>query len=140
MATVGSYGLNIYEAVINAIAANVVLALRSKRLPGLDTMLKFGLEKALINVLGSFISTYTTPMVAGVNELDIEYLSHAIAAAISSFRKPGMSATYLAMEQLMISLVSHLIATKSSTIALPYINTNLGNVGINTVNPSSSLY
>ncbi len=56
MSSIGSYGLNIYEAVVNAIAANVVLALRSKRLPGLDTMLKFGFEKALINVLGSFIA------------------------------------------------------------------------------------
>ncbi len=78
-------------------------------------------------------------MVDGINELDIEYLSQAIAAAISSFWKPGMSATYLAMEQLLISLVSHLIATKSSSVALPYVN-KLGNVGIDTVNPSTSFY
>ena len=135
-----SYGLNIYEATVNAIAANVVLALRSRRLPGADVMLKFGFEKALINVLGSFISYQVTPMIAGVHELDIEYLSQAIAAAVSSLWRPGMSATYLAMEQMLISLISHLITTKSSNYAVPYINQNLGNIGVDTVNPSTAFY
>src|SRR3954452_186112 len=114
------YGLNFYEAAVNAIAANVVLALRSKRLPGLETMLRFGLEKGLINVGGSILSTYITLMISGVNELDVEYLSQAIAAAISSAWKPGTTASYLAMEQLLISLTSHLIATKSANYAIPY--------------------
>lgn len=62
-----SYGLNGYEALVNAVAGNIVLALRSKKLPGLERMLKFGLEKALINVLGSFLAHYVSPMVGGVN-------------------------------------------------------------------------
>jgi hypothetical protein len=134
------YGLNFYEAAVNAIAANVVLALRSKRLPGLETMLRFGLEKALINIGGSFLSAYLTPMISGVNELDIEYLSQAIAAAISSYWKPRESASYLAMEQLAISLTSHLITTKSANYAIPYINQNIGNTGVDSVNPNSGLY
>ena len=138
--SLAKYSLNFYEAVVNAVAANVVLVLRSKRMPGLEHMLRFGLEKALINVGGSLISASALPMVSGVNELDLEYLSQAIAAAISSYWKPGMSASYLAMEQLMISLTSHLIATKSANYALPYINANIGNSGIESVNPQTSLY
>ena len=134
-----SYGLNLYEAVVNGISANIVLALRSKRLPSLEHMLKFGFEKALINVLGSFIAAKASPMITGVNEIDIEYLASAIAAAISSVWN-RMPATYLAQEQLLISLISHLIATKSSNYAIPYINQNLGNVGVNTVNPGTALY
>jgi hypothetical protein len=133
-----SWTLNGYEALINAIAANVVLALRSKKMPGMDTMLKFGLEKAVINIAGSYLANYI-PM-EGVNPLDIEYLSQALAAAIASNWKPGTTASYQAMEQMMISLVSHLIATKSSSAALPFINKNLGNVGVESINPSSSLY
>lgn len=137
--TLGKYGLNAYEAIINAVAANVVLILRTQRMPGIEHMLRFGFEKALINVLGSFIAAYATPMTTGVNQLDVEYLSQAIAAAISSIWKPKASASYLAMEQLMISLVSHLITTKSATAAMPYLS-NLGNIGIETVNPQASLY
>ena len=135
-----SVGLNGYEALVNAVAGNIVLALRSKKLPGLERMLRFGLEKALINVLGSFIGHYVSPMVDGVNSLDIEYLTQAMAGGISSYWNPGMSATYLAQEQLMISLVSHLIAAKSSAVGVGYINANLGNSGINTVNPNVVLY
>lgn len=94
-------------------------------------MLKFGLEKALINVLGSVLGHYISPMVDGVNPLDIEYLAQAIA---------GLSGTYLAQEQLMISLVSHLIAAKSTAVGIPYINAKLGNTGIETVNPNVVLY
>src|SRR3954447_13675904 len=97
------------------------------------------IREALINVGGSILTSYITPMVTGVNQLDIEYLSQAIAAGISSYWKPGMTASYLAMEQLAISLTSHLIATKSATYAIPYINENLGNTGIDTVNPSTGL-
>jgi len=141
MATkLASYGLNIYEALVNAFAANVVLILRSRKMPGLEHMMRFGLEKALINVGGSLLSHYVTPMWNGVNPLDIEYLSQALAAGISSFWKPHMSASYLAQEQLMISLVSHLIATKSADYALPYVNQNLGNTGLETINPNLGLY
>ena len=98
---------------------------RMKRLPGLETALRFGVEKGLINVLGSVLASYWTPMMPGVNELDVEYLSQAIAAAISSFWNKGASATYLAQEQ--ISLTSHLITTKSANYAIPYVNSNLGN-------------
>jgi hypothetical protein len=132
------YALNIYEAAVNFVAADVVLALRMKRLPNLDHALKFGFEKALINVLGSFIGGYLGPMSMGINELDLEYLSSALAAAISSTWKRE-SASYLAMEQLLISLVSHIIATKSASHAAPYL-ANMGNGGIETVNPQASLY
>jgi hypothetical protein len=100
------YALNIYEALVNLVAADVVLILRSKRMPGLEHMLKFGFEKAIISVLGSFIVKSVTPMVGGINELDVEYLSAAIAAGVSSTWN-RMPATYLAMEQLLISLISH---------------------------------
>ena len=140
MNMLSKYGLNLYEALVNAVAANVVLALRMKRLPGLETALRFGFEKGLINVLGSVLASYWTPMMPGVNELDVEYLSQAIAAAISSFWNKGASATYLAQEQLMISLTSHLITTKSANYAIPYVNSNLGNTGIETVNPQASFY
>jgi hypothetical protein len=85
---------------VNALAANVVLSLRMRRLPGLETALKFGLEKALINVGASILSSYLTAMTTGVNQLDMEYLSSAIVAAISSYWNKGASANYLAQEQL----------------------------------------
>ena len=130
-----SVGLNGYEALVNGVAGAVVLSLRSKKLPGLERMLKFGLEKALINVLGSVLGHYISPMVDG-----IEYLAQAIAGGISSYWNPGLSGTYLAQEQLMISLVSHLIAAKSTAVGIPYINAKLGNTGIETVNPNVVLY
>src|SRR5271154_6259430 len=114
-----SYGLNGYEALVNFVAADAVLILRSKKWPRLEILLKFGFEKALINIAGSFLANYIPIM--GVNPLDLEYLSQALAAAASSVWKPGMSASYLAQEQMMISLVSHLIATKTSSYALPYV-------------------
>ena len=135
-----SVGLNGYEALVNGVDGAVVLSLRSKKLPGLERMLKFGLEKALINVLGSVLGHYLSPMVDGVNPLDIEYLAQAIAGGISSYWNPGLSGTYLAQEQLMISLVSHLIAAKSTAVGIPYINAKLGNTGIETVNPNVVLY
>ena len=114
-----SVGLNGYEALVNGVAGAVVLSLRSKKLPGLERMLKFGLEKALINVLGSVLGHYISPMVDGVNPLDIEYLAQAIAGGISSYWNPGLSGTYLAQEQLMISLVTFLIAAKSTAVGIP---------------------
>lgn len=136
----GAYGLNAYEALVNGIAGAVVLTLRSKRMPALEHMLKFGLEKAIINVVSSILGSYITPNISGVNELDIEYLSSAAAAALSSAWKPGYSAMYLAQEQMMVSLISHLIATKTANYGVPYINNNIGNTGIETVNPNSGLY
>ena len=132
----GAYGLNAYEALVNGIAGAIVLTLRSKRMPNLEQMLKFGLEKAIINVVSSILGAESTPNIRGVNELDIEYLSSAVAAALSSVWKPGYSAMYLAQEQ----MISHLIATKTATYGVPYINTNIGNTGIETVNPNSGLY
>jgi len=136
----GAYGLNAYEALANGIAGAIVLPLRSKRMPNLEQMLKFGLEKAIINVVSSILGSYITPSISGVNELDIEYLSSAVAAALSSSWKPGYSAMYLAQEQMMVSLISHLITTKTASHGVPYINTNLGNTGIETINPNSGLY
>ena len=138
--TLARFGLNGYEALVNGLAGAVVLTLRSKKIPGLEHMLKFGLEKAIINVGSSYLSAYISPMVTGVNQLDIEYLSSAIAAAISTYWKPGMTPTYAAQEQMMVSLVSHLIATKSADYGVPYVNSNLGNTGIETVNPQAGLY
>ena len=134
------YGLNLYEGLVNGVAGAVVLTLRSKKMPSLDHMLKFGLEKAIINVVSSIVGSYITPSISGVNQLDIEYLSSAVAAALSSYWKPGSSGMYLAQEQMMVSLISHLIATKTATAAIPYINSNLGNTGIDTVNPNAGLY
>ena len=138
MSMAAKYGINIYEALVNAVAANVVLTLRSKRMPGLDTMVKFGLEKALINTAGSFIASYMP--IEGVNPLDLEYLSTALAAGISSYWKPGVTASYLAMEQMLISLVSHLITTKTMNSASPYLQDKLGDIGIDKLNVSAPLY
>lgn len=136
----GSYGLNAYEALVNGVAGAVVLTLRSKRMPALDQMFKFGLEKAIINVVGSVLGSYFASSITGVNQLDIEYLSSAVAAALSSYWKTGYSAMYLAQEQMMVSLISHLIATKTASAAIPFINDKLANTGIDTVNPNSGLY
>ena len=134
------YGLNLCEAGVNGVAGAVVLTLRSKKIPALDHMLKFGLEKAIINALSSIFAYYIAPNIGGVAQLDFEYLSSAIVAWFSSYWKPGYSGMYLAQEQMMVSLISHLIATKTITAGLPYINNHLGNTGIDKVNPNDGVY
>jgi hypothetical protein len=134
------YGINAYEAIVNAVVADFLLVLRSKRMPTLETLLKHGGMKALINVAGSVLATFAP--VANVNELDLEYLSGAVAAAVlSGLTSGGSSPTYLAGEQMLISSLSHVITTKSGNYALgnASLNSLLGNKDPVTLNPNSAL-
>lgn len=125
------YGINAYEAIVNAVVADVLLALRAKKMPGLEHLLKHGAEKALINIVATIVSHYGNP--GGVAPLDTEYLIAAIVAAISQYWNPGMSMTYLAGEQMLINVISHIFTTKSASAGLGYF-TSLGNAGAVNVN------
>lgn len=127
------YGINVYDTIVNAVVADFLLILRSKRMPTLETLLKHGGMTALINVAGSVLATFAP--VANVNEL-------AVAAAVLSGLTPGGSSpTYLAGEQMLISSLSHVITTKSGNYALgnSSFNTLLGNAAPVTLNPNASL-
>lgn len=134
-----SVGFNAYEAGVNAVAGAIVLSLRSKKMPTLNHMLMFGLEKAIINVIGSYVGSSIDTKMSGVSQLDVEYLSNAIAAAMTSYwnRRSGFD---MASEQLMVSLISHLITTRTLNKGIPQVYTAFGGDGFEAVNPSTSLY
>lgn len=129
------YGVNAYEAIVNAVVADILLLMRSKKTPGFDTLLKHGGMKALINVAGSVLAAYAP--VGNVNPLEVEYLSGAAAAALLSSFGGGASPTYLAGEQVLISIISHMITTRTVGYGANYLNTALGNQDPVVLNPGA---
>jgi hypothetical protein len=130
------YGTNAYEAAINGIVGDVLLILRTKRTPGFETLLKhFGI-KAVINIIGSAIANYLP--VGGIAPLDMEYLSTSLAAVLlNMFMKEGMTWTYAAGEQALVSIISHALTT-GSVIGAGSVFTSLGNSGGVNVNSASN--
>jgi hypothetical protein len=131
------YGVNAYEALVNGIVADILLVMRSKRIPQFEILLKHGAIKAGINVVGTLIANYLP--LANVNSLDVEYLSGAIAAAALS-SMTNQSPTYAAGEQALISILSHMVSTRSVSAGLGYswVNTALGNAGEVNLNAGSA--
>lgn len=130
------YGVNAGEALINGLIADALLIVRSKKMPSFDVLLKHGGIKAGINIVGTLIANYLP--LANVNSLDIEYLSGAVAAAMLS-SLTNQSPTNAAGEQVLISILSHMVSTRSLSAGLGYgfVNSALGNANPVTLNAGS---
>ena len=102
---------NAYEALVNGIVGAVYLAVRTHR-TGSREMLMYGLEKAIINVIASFLSVYIVS--SSVEALDIEYLISAILAGLYHSQRKFEAGG----DQLVVSILSHLISQMSTSSSL----------------------
>lgn len=117
---------NSYEALVNGVVG--VVYAYTKRHRGTRDLLMVGLEKALINVITSYLSGYA----GQVDNLDTEYLLSALLAGLYHSRN-SMDA---AGDQLMVSIVSHLISNYSSTAGANWFQRNV--YGTTATAPSGS--
>lgn len=120
-----SYGVaNGYEALVNAIVADVLVVLKSKRMPSFEFLLKHGLEKAIINIVGSLVAHYV-PM-TNINGLDFEYIVTSIVAGTlaSMMRRSGFVTA--AEDQALISVISHAISSKTVSYPTGWLDSALG--------------
>ena len=123
------YGTNAYEAAVNGVVGDLLLIARTKKVPGLELMLKHGLEKALTNIVGSAIA-YNFP-VSAIAPLDMEYLSTSLIAALSQMWHPGTSMTFLAGEQALISILSHTLTTGSVAASSNLLGGRASSINVN---------
>ena len=113
-----SLAYNSYEAVMNAVIGAVYMFAKNKRSDG-RTLAMYGLEKAIINIMSSVGSMYAAT--ARSDQQDTEYLFGAVLAGLyhssNSFAAAG--------DQLIVSIISHLISNMSSTAGTNWFNRNV---------------
>ena len=107
-----------YEAVVNGVVGAVYHYVKSRRSDG-RSLAFYGLEKAVIN----FASSYASYMFASdpVSGLDVEYLLGAVLAGLYHSRD-SMNA---AGDQLVVSIISHLISSYSATAGTTWFQRNI---------------
>lgn len=107
-----------YEVVVNAVVGAVYMFVKSKRSDG-RTLAMYGLEKAIINALSSLGSVYAATTRS--DQQDTEYLLGAVLAGLyhssNSFAAAG--------DQLVVSIISHLISNMSSTAGSNWFQRNV---------------
>src|SRR4051812_23208541 len=117
-----SFAYNSYEAVVNGVVGVVYHYFKSRRSDP-RTLGAYGLEKAIINVIASYTSLYARSSIK--EALDVEYLVSAVVAGLYH----GRGFYDAAGDQLVVSIISHLISTMSSTSGADWFQRNL--YGIN---------
>ena len=107
---------NSYEAVVNGIVGAIYAYVKRHRSGGRD-LLMVGLEKGIINLITSYASGYA----GAVNNLDVEYLLSALLAGLYHSRNSFDAAG----DQLMVSIISHMISDYSSTAGASWFQHNV---------------
>jgi hypothetical protein len=82
-------------------------------------LIEAGLEKAIINIIASLVPPYA--LSGSADQLDVEYLISAVLAGFYHSRN-SMEA---AGDQMMISIISHLISNMSSTKGTNWFKENI---------------
>jgi hypothetical protein len=112
------YAYNTYEAVVNGIVGAIYLYVKNHRADK-KHILMFGLEKALINVISSLVSVYTFTVQS--DALDVEYLLSAVLAGLYHSGR----AFDAAGDQLMVSIISHLISNMTTASGTDWFRRNV---------------
>lgn len=112
------YAYNTYEAFVNGVVGVVLMYIKHHR-GHTKEYLMYGAEKALINVISSYASVYAVSGQA--DALDTEYLLSAVLAGLYH-SKNSMGA---AGDQLLVSIISHLISNMSSTAGTSWFQRNV---------------
>ena len=107
---------NSYEAVINGVVGAIYAYVKRHRSGGRD-LLMVGIEKAIINLVTSYASVYA----GNVDKIDVEYLLSALLAGLYHSRNSFDAAG----DQLMVSIISHLISAYSSTAGASWFQRNV---------------
>ena len=118
---------NSYEAVVNGIVGALYAYVKRHRSGGRD-LLMVGIEKGIINLITSYASGYA----GAVNNLDTEYLLSAVLAGLYHSRNSFDAAG----DQLVVSILSHMISDYSSTAGASWFQHNV--FGTTATAPSSS--